>query len=88
MYSYTEAESPLRTIAACTPVHTGGTVLSVAIRTTSKALIYYLPYHHLEVREMQPIDTDEHGYEPERKYADDEEDAIHQWDEERRLREE
>jgi len=88
MYPYTKAESPLRVGARCTSVRKGGIVLSIAIRSISKELIYYPSYHHLEVREMQPIDTDEHGYEPERKYVDDEEDAAHEWEMERQIRDE
>ena len=37
---------------------------------------------------MYQIDIDAHGYEPERKYADDEEDAIHEWEMERQIRDE
>ena len=86
MYPYTEAESPLRASARLTAVRKGGIVLSVSFRPTPKALIYYLPYHHLEVRDMQPTDTDEHGYEPERKYIDDEWEV--EWEYERQLRDE
>ena len=86
IYLYGEAESTLRVSARLTAVHRGGIVLSVAIHIKSKALIYYLPYQHLEVRVMQPNDTDEYGYEPERKYVDDEEDAAHGWERERQLR--
>jgi len=38
MYPYTIAHSSLRAIAACTAVHRGGIVLSVAIRIKSKDL--------------------------------------------------
>jgi len=86
IYLYGEAESPLRVSARLTAVHRGGIVLSVAIHIKSKALIYYLPYHHLEVRDMQPTDTDEYGYEPERKYIDDEWEV--EWEYERQLRDE
>jgi len=37
---------------------------------------------------MYQIDIDAHGYEPERKYVDDEWEVEWEWEEEKRLREE
>jgi hypothetical protein len=52
----------------------------------SKALIYYHPYTYLEVKDMMYLD--EHGYESEYKYVDDEWEVVWEWEREQREKEE